>query len=163
MAVFLLAALFLLVGGAVVFIAFSGGLGAARENYMTRGGTFFKIAIPLLYVGMGVAIPAVVIASRNQKLGGEGALANTSPNAQLAKGKKIFQQTCSSCHTLNAVNARGLTGPNLDGLAPLQASRVAHAIQVGGSGGQERRMPANLLQGENRAAVAAYVADVAGR
>ena len=152
--------LFLVVGGAVAFVAFSGGPGAAREAYLTRGRTFFRIAIPLLYIGLGVAIPAVVIAGMEGKEGNTGALANTEPSHKLQDGKNLFQKTCATCHTLKAVNARGVTGPDLDNLG-LNEKRVLDAIKNGGTG--ERRMPANLLQGENAEAVAAYVAHVAGR
>jgi mono/diheme cytochrome c family protein len=162
--------LFVLVGSSVIFIAFSGGPSAAREAYLTRGGTFFKIAIPLLYVGLGIAIPAVVLAGHHSKEGAQGALANTVPNKDLKDGKALFQSTCASCHTLKAVNAHGLTGPNLDAIgldtstpkARAQSEQtVRNAIKNGGTG--QRLMPANLLQGEQAANVAAYVADVAGR
>src|SRR5215216_4040821 len=108
--------LFLIVGGAVVFIAFSGGPGAARQAYLTRGNTFFKIAVPLLYVGLGIAIPAVVIAGGEEKEGNTGALANSVPDGQLENGKELFTNTCATCHSLKAVNAQGVTGPDLDGL-----------------------------------------------
>jgi mono/diheme cytochrome c family protein len=165
-----LIALFVLVGGAVAFVAFSGGPSKAREAYLTRGNTFFKIAIPLLYVGLGIAIPAVVIANSGEKEGNTGALANTVPGDQLENGKELFQNTCATCHSLKAVNAQGVTGPDLDDLgldsSTAQArnqseKRILNAIHNGGTG--ERRMPANLLQGENAAAVAAFVVDVAGR
>ena len=153
--------LFLIVGGAVAFIAFSGGPGAAREAYLTRGGTFFKIAVPLLYVALGVAIPAVVIASMDAKEGNTGALANTEPSKKLQEGKDLFQATCATCHSLKAVNARGVTGPDLDNIGQVTEKRILEAIKNGGTG--QRKMPANLLQGENAEAVSAYVADVAGR
>ena len=153
--------LFLLVGGAVVFIAFSGGPGAAREAYLTRGSTFVKIAIPLLYVGLGVAIPAVVIAGRESKEGNTGALANKVPDKKRGEGKQLFQETCASCHSLRAVNARGLTGPDLDNIGQMTEERVLNAIKNGGTG--QRKMPANLLHDRNAEAVAAYVAEVAGR
>ena len=162
--------LFVLIGGAVAFIAFSGGPGAAREAYLTRGRTFFRIAVPVLYVGLGIAIPAAVIASGGAKEGNQGALANTVPDTKLEKGKHLFQGTCASCHSLKAVNARGLTGPNLDAIGldtstaqtrKSSEGRVQNAIKLGGTG--ERRMPANLLQGEQAEEVAAYVTEVAGR
>src|SRR5688500_17192202 len=106
--------LFLIAGGAVVFIAYSGGLGAARQAYLTRGGTFFRIAIPVLYIGLGIAIPAVVIANSETKKGTTGALANEPAEGQIEEGKTLFQNTCASCHSLGAVNARGVFGPNLD-------------------------------------------------
>jgi mono/diheme cytochrome c family protein len=161
--------LFVLVGGAVIFIAFSGGPSAAREAYLTRGNTFFKIAIPLLYVGLGIAIPAVVIAGGEEKEGNTGALANTAPDGQLENGKELFQNTCATCHSLKAVNAQGVTGPNLDELGldsstpqarKQSQTRVLNAIRNGGTG--QRRMPANLLQGDNAVAVAVFVTAVAG-
>jgi mono/diheme cytochrome c family protein len=170
MATFGLILLFVLVGSAVAFIAFSGGPSAAREAYLTRGSTFFRVAIPLLYVGLGVAIPAVVIAGHDAKEGNQGALANTVPGGQLGNGKHLFQSTCATCHTLKAVNAQGLTGPNLDSIGldsstpqarKASEARVLSAIKLGGTG--ERRMPANLLQGSEAQAVAAYLTDVAGR
>jgi mono/diheme cytochrome c family protein len=161
MAAFALITLFVLIGAAVVFVAFAGGGSAAREAYLTRGRTFFKVAIPLLYVGLGIAVPAIVIANRDSKVGGEGALANESPSHQLEQGKQTFMTTCASCHSLKAVNARGVTGPNLDMIGAISENRVLSAIKKGGTG--ERRMPANLVAGEDAKNVAAYVADVAGR
>ena len=153
--------LFLIVGGAVAFIAFSGGPGAAREAYLTRGRTFFRIAIPVLYIGLGVAIPAVVIAGRDAKQGNTGALANKEPSKKLQEGKNLFLATCATCHSLNAVNARGVTGPDLDNIGEITEKRILDAIKNGGTG--QRQMPANLLQGDNAEAVAAYVTQVAGR
>jgi mono/diheme cytochrome c family protein len=162
--------LFVLVGGAVVFVAFSGGPSKAREAYLTRGNTFFRIAIPLIYVGLGIAIPAVVIANGEEKEGNTGSLANTAPDGQLENGKELFQNTCATCHSLKAVNAQGVTGPDLDDLGldsstpqarKQSEARILNAIKIGGTG--ERRMPANLLQGDNAAAVAAFLTDVAGR
>jgi cytochrome c553 len=153
--------LFLILGTGVIFVAYSGGPGAAREAYLTRGRTFFKIAIPVLYIGLGIAIPAVVIANHNSKVGNNGALADESPHGDLKRGKAVFEQTCASCHTLKAVNARGVTGPDLDNIGQITPARVLSAIKNGGTG--DRRMPANLVQGSNADAVAAYVSDVAGR
>ena len=70
-------------------------------------------------------------------------------------------QTCSSCHTLAAVNARGVTGPNLDQLGQVTKQRVLSAIRIGGTG--DGRMPAGLLQGKNANAVADFVSSVAGK
>jgi len=153
--------LFLVIGGAVAFVAFSGGPGAAREAYLTRGRTFFRIAIPVLYIGLGIAIPAVVIAGREGKEGNNGALANKEPSHKLQDGKNLFQGTCATCHSLKAVNARGVTGPDLDNIGEVTEQRILNAIKNGGTG--QRKMPANLLQGENAEAVAAYVSHVAGR
>jgi cytochrome c553 len=153
--------LFLVAGGAVAFVAFSGGPGAAREAYLTRGRTFFRIAILVLYIGLGIAIPAVVIAGSEAKEGNTGALANTEPSHKLQDGKNLFLASCATCHSLKAVNARGVTGPDLDNIGQITEKRILDAIKNGGTG--QRRMPANLLQGENAENVAAYVAHVAGR
>jgi mono/diheme cytochrome c family protein len=153
--------LFLALGAAVIFVAYTGGLGAARQAYLTSGGTFFKIAIPLLYVGLGIAIPAVIIADGEAKEGSTGALSSVPAKGQLEEGKVLFQNTCAACHSLRAVNARGVTGPSLDNIGQVTQKRVLAAIKNGGTG--ERLMPANLLQGESAQAVAAYVTAVAGR
>jgi cytochrome c551 len=154
----------ILIGIGVLFVAFSGGPGKAREVYLTRGRTTFRILIPLLYIALGVAIPAVVIASRGTREGNANALAQHKLRDQpavIAKGRVLFQENCASCHTLSAANARGVTGPNLDKIGKMTPERVLSAIKNGGTG--QGRMPANLLQGDNAKAVAAYLAQVAGK
>jgi mono/diheme cytochrome c family protein len=161
MATFGLILLFIVAGAAVTFVAYTGGLGAAREAYLTRGGTFFKVAIPLLYIGLGIAVPAVVIAGGQAKQGNTGALANKSAEGQVEEGKRLFQDTCAACHSLDAVNARGVTGPDLDEIGQVTEERILEAIKNGGTG--QGKMPANLLQGESAKAVAVYLTEVAGR
>jgi hypothetical protein len=153
-----------LVGIAVIFISFSGGPGAAREAYLTRGGRAFAIVIVLVYVGIGIAVPAVVIASRGTRLGNSPQLEptkvrDTSPSIQ--RGRTLFIDSCSACHTLDAVNARGVTGPDLDKIGTVTPARVQSAIRIGGTG--QMRMPAGLLQGQNATDVANFVARVAGQ
>jgi mono/diheme cytochrome c family protein len=152
---------FVLLGIAVVFIAFSGGPGAAREAYLTRGNRPFRVAIPLLYLGLGIAVPAVVIASRGESEGGNGRLRDTAISPKLQEGKELFRHTCATCHTLAAVDARGVTGPNLDELGQVDKTRVLNAIRKGGTG--QGRMPSGLLQDGDADAVASYVAKVAGQ
>lgn len=161
MAAVALIVFFLLAGAGVAFVAFSGGPGRAREAYLTGGRRFFRIVLPVLYIGVGIAVPAVVIANRHAAEGGVGRLADTQASGQVARGKRIFRQTCASCHTLAAVNARGVTGPNLDQIGQVTKQRVLSAIKIGGTG--DGRMPAGLLQGPNAEAVAAFVASVAGK
>ena len=152
---------FLLLGIAVVFVAFSGGPAAAREAYLTRGGRGFRVVIPLLYVGLGIGVPAAVIASREEAKGGVGRLQQESLSSEEERGKNLFRQSCASCHDLDAVNARGVTGPDLDELGQLDRRRVLNAIENGGTG--QGRMPAGILEGGDARAVASYVAKVAGR
>ena len=152
---------FVLLGIAVIFVAFTGGPGRARDVYLTRGGPAFRVLIPLLYIGLGIGVPAAVIASRGESEGGTGKSRSASLSARDEEGKRIFRQTCASCHTLSAVDARGVTGPDLDQLGDLTKERILSAIRVGGTG--QGRMPAGLLEGEEAQAVADYVSKVAGR
>jgi cytochrome c553 len=154
----------ILIGLGVFFVAFSGGPGRAREAYMTRGSRAFGLAIVLVYLGIGIAIPAVVIASRGTREGNSAQLEptklrDTSPQVQT--GRQLFIESCAACHTLDAVNARGVTGPNLDKLGTMTPGRVQSAIRIGGTG--QDRMPAGLLQGQNAKDVALFVSTVAGK
>ena len=152
---------FLLLGAGVAFVAFSGGPGRAREAYLTGGRRFFRLLLPAIYIGIGIAVPAIVIANRHSAEGGVGTLRDKQAKGDVEKGKRLFRQTCSSCHTLAAVNARGVTGPNLDQLGQVTKQRVLSAIRIGGTG--DGRMPAGLLQGTNANAVADFVSSVAGK
>ena len=151
---------FVLLGIGVIFVAFSGGPGRAREAYLTRGGRFFKFSIVLIYVGLGLAVPALVIADRDPAEGSTSSLQDEKASDDLEEGKELFRQTCASCHTLAAANAYGVTGPNLDEIGEMTPERVKTAIRVGGTG--QKRMPAALLEGEDAEAVANYVSEVAG-
>ena len=152
---------FVLLGVGVIFVAFSGGPGLAREAYLTKGGKFFRFSMLVLYIVLGIAIPALVIADRDEPAeGGTPELRNQSASADVERGKELFRQTCASCHTLAAANARGVTGPNLDEIGELTVDRVQNAIKIGGTG--QKRMPAELLQGEDAEDVAKYLEAVAG-
>ncbi len=151
---------FVVAGLTVIFIAFSGGPAAAREAYLTGGRRIFRIAIPLIYVAFGAVVPAVVIASRGESEGEVGKLRTEALSDQQKEGKRLFRQTCWSCHNLDAAGAEGVTGPDLDELG-LDRQRVLNAIRRGGTG--DGRMPAGLLQGQDAQHVADYVAKVAGQ
>jgi mono/diheme cytochrome c family protein len=152
---------FVVLGIGVIFVAFSGGPGAAREAYLTGGRRTFPVLILVLYVGLGIAVPAAVIASRGESEGAVGKLRTEEPTAREEQGKELFIETCKSCHTLDAVNAHGVTGPDLDDLGGLDRQRVLGAIKRGGTG--QGRMPAGLLEGEDAQDVAIYVSQVAGQ
>jgi cytochrome c553 len=152
---------FVLLGVAVVFIAFQGGPGAAREAYLTRGGRAFKVVIPILYVGLGVVVPALILSNKGEAAGGTGALQSEELSEKAERGKTLFRQQCASCHSLAAVNARGVTGPNLDDIGEVTPDRILNAIKNGGTG--QDRMPSGLLEGEEAQEVADYVSEVAGK
>jgi mono/diheme cytochrome c family protein len=157
-------AIWILIGFGVVFVSFSGGPGAAREAYLTRGRRSFGVVIVLLYLGIGVAVPAVVIASRGTRAGNSADLEQDKMRDQPAyiqKGRTLFIESCAACHNLDAVNARGVTGPDLDKIGKVNPARVLSAIKIGGTG--QGRMPSNLLQGTNAKAVADFVTQVAGK
>lgn len=151
----------LLVGIGVIYIGFSGGPGQAREAYLTRASTGFKVAMVIIYVGVGIAVPAIILASRTDAAGATNHLQTVIPSSNVQNGKTLFRATCASCHTLAAVNARGVTGPDLDRIGTMTPARVLSAIKLGGTG--QGRMPSGLLQGSNAADVAAFVTAVAGK
>jgi mono/diheme cytochrome c family protein len=151
----------LLLGAAITFIAFSGGPGEARQAYLTGGRRFFRVAIPILYIACGIAVPALVIADRGQATGATDQLRAERAKGDLSTGKQLFRQSCATCHDLDAVNARGVTGPDLDEIGTMSAERVLLAIENGGTG--QDRMPAGLLEGEAAGDVARYVEEVAGK
>jgi mono/diheme cytochrome c family protein len=152
---------FVLLGTAVVFIAFWGSPGAAREAYLTRGNKAFRIAIPILYVALGVVVPALVLTARTETAGGVGSLKDADLSEAQKHGKILFRQRCASCHSLAAVDARGVTGPDLDDIGAVTAKRIQNAIKIGGTG--QKRMPSGILEGEDARDVAEYVARVAGQ
>ena len=151
---------FVLLGALVLFVAFSGGPGEAREAYLTRGNRFFQVAIVVIYIGFGLAIPSLVLANKEEEAGGVGALRSEHMSENEQIGKDLFMQTCASCHSLAAVNARGITGPSLDAIGEIAPQRVVTAIENGGTG--QGLMPAGLLEGQDAQDVAEYVAKVAG-
>jgi mono/diheme cytochrome c family protein len=152
---------FVLLGVGIIFVAFSGGPGHAREAYLTKGGRFFRFSMLLIYAALGLAVPALVIAAREPAEGGTAPLKHEEASSDLEEGKELFRQTCASCHTLAAANARGVTGPDLDAIGEMTEERVKTAIEVGGTG--QKRMPARLLDDDNAEAVAKYLAAVAGK
>ena len=166
---------FFAIGSAVAFVAFSGGPSQAREAYLTKGRRGFRIAIPIIYVGLGIAVPALILANRGAAEGSSGTLAAKQGGHDFNEGKKLFRENCWSCHTLKAAGARGVTGPNLDEIGTVSPQRVVNAILIGGTG--QGRMPANVVPGAcekttchapgksltEAEQVALYVSQVAGK
>jgi cytochrome c553 len=151
---------FVLAGSIVLFVAFSGGPGQAREAYLTRGSRTFRVSIVVIYAVFGLVVPAVVLANREESAGAVGATRSEELTHDEEIGKQLFRQQCWSCHTLAAAGARGVTGPNLDRIGDIQPERVVNAIKNGGTG--QGLMPAGLLEGQDAEDVAEYVSKVAG-
>jgi mono/diheme cytochrome c family protein len=152
---------FVLLGIGVIVLAARGGPSTVSPGKMARGGRGFRLLMVLLYLGLGIAVPAAVIAGRGEAEGGVGPLEQSELTAEAEEGKQLFRQTCASCHNLDAVNARGVTGPDLDDIGEVSEQRVLNAIENGGTG--QGRMPAGLLADADAEAVALYVSRVAGR
>ena len=88
------------------------------------------------------------------------------------RGRELFGEHCSVCHTLAGANAIGKVGPNLDTLQP-PVSLVIHTLAYGclqnppandpqtclGQG----TMPADIVEGKDAQDVAQFVAKVAGK
>ncbi len=151
----------LVLGIAVLVFSFSRGPQRTRAGPRGPGDRLGRVVIPVLYVALGVAVPAAVIAGTGEKTGGPARLAAEEPSEEMKRGKELFQQNCASCHSLAAINARGVTGPNLDRIGALTKQRVLSAIRLGGTGAG--RMPPGIVEGHDAEAVAAFVSKVAAR
>lgn len=161
MGVLLFILAWVLIGFAIFFIALRGGPRGVRSTLQTqnRGGRAVVLGlITIIYVGFGVAIPALVLANDNDSH--DSNLTGVKLNVAEAHGRELFGRTCQQCHTLAASNAVGRVGPNLDLLRPPKAL-VLDAIKNGRARGVGT-MPAGLYSGEDAQDVAAYVATVAG-
>jgi mono/diheme cytochrome c family protein len=124
----------------------------------------------VLYIGFGVAIPVLFLhgnhANANAQVGGN----RLTPAEK--RGREIFAFRCGFCHTLAGANAVGKVGPNLDSLRP-PYSLVLNTINNGclpnaASNSSQQClgqgvMPAQIIQGQDAADVAKFVAKVAGR
>ena len=67
--------------------------------------------------------------TRRGRWAAPGPLRTEEPTATEELGKQLFIQNCKSCHTLAAVQAHGVTGPNLDELGGLDKQRVLQRDQ----------------------------------
>lgn len=152
-----------IVGTGLLFIALSGGPRGARERLQSqsRGGrriafTGFGLAVLIL----GVALPAAVISQVLDR--DDIPRANVSNlTAQEKEGRELFGTRCRNCHALAAANATARVGPSLDQLRPPK-NLVLDAIENGRARGQGQ-MAADLVEGEQAEAVAAFVAKAVGQ
>ncbi|MBV8943390.1 MAG: cytochrome c [Solirubrobacterales bacterium] len=173
LAVWLFVAFWVLLGLALFFVALRGGPAAARETFYGQSPgarRTFGMAFVLIYVGFGLALPAVLLtgnqANANAQVGG------IRLTAGAKSGRELFGQHCGFCHTLAATNSIGKIGPNLDTLVPAQ-SLILHTILNGclqnpSSGSAQTclgygTMPSDVVQGRQAIDVAKFVATVAGK
>jgi len=151
-----------LMGLTVLVIALSGGPRAARNRLYGPGKGARRttaIIVTVVFIGMGIAIPTVVIAGNKDD--DQAGAARTKLTAHQEKGRELFGQICQQCHTLAASDAVGKVGPNLDKLKPpkgLVLDAVLHGRQQGAG-----TMPAGIYTGQDAEDVAEYVSAVAGK
>lgn len=115
------------------------------------------VLVPVLVAACGGGetkntAPETVVGTVPADTGGGGATGDP------AAGKAVFTENCGSCHTLGDAGTTGSVGPNLDELAPDEATVSAQVTNGGGS------MPAfgGTLSEQQIADVSAYVAESAG-
>jgi mono/diheme cytochrome c family protein len=160
-AIAFLVAAFLLVGGAVVAAAFAGGRRRTSSAGPSRGASrLLYTGVAIVCVGIGLGLPLLLLIN-NAADADRTAVGGVDLTATQAKGRELFASNCATCHTLQASNSVGVTGPNLDVLRPA-AGLVENAILVGRARGAGN-MPVGLVTGDDAKAVADYVAAVAGR
>ncbi|HEY3828899.1 MAG TPA: hypothetical protein VGL57_06860 [Solirubrobacteraceae bacterium] len=167
MLVYLVVIFWVLLGLGVFLVAMRGGPRGARQALHTesKGGQRALIAVVVAAFAFGLVVPTLVLAS-NAEHKASVAVGGLHLNAEQRKGRELFSHACNLCHTLQAANAVGRIGPNLDLLLPgVTASGrkafVLSAILEGRARGFGQ-MPALLYQGKEAEDVAAFVAAVAG-
>jgi mono/diheme cytochrome c family protein len=153
---------FITLGLAVVFLAFTSGPAGARLRQRAasrQGRRLVGVLVAFIVVGLGVAVP-LAIAVVNSNHHAERAPGGVDLNASQTNGRTLFAKYCATCHTLQASNAVGRVGPNLDNLHPNKAV-ILNAIATGRAQGRGQ-MPAGLVDGQDAQDVANYVSAVAG-
>ncbi|MEJ7784025.1 MAG: plastocyanin/azurin family copper-binding protein [Solirubrobacteraceae bacterium] len=110
--------------------------------------------LPLLAAG-AAALVALAGCSANQSTG----------DADLVAGKKLFVQKCGSCHILNRAQTKGVIGPNLDTAFANALNEGFGETAIRGVIRQQidivrsdSKMPADLVTGDDAGDVSAYVA-----
>jgi cytochrome c551 len=170
LAVLLFAAFWVVLGLGVFLLGVRGGPGAAaRREPGWRGRRTLGLLLAVVYVGFGVVLPIVFLVGNHNNANAQ--VGGIQLTAAEKRGRELFGQHCSVCHTLAGANAVGKVGPNLDVIQPTE-QLVLHTIANGclqnpGSNSQEAclgegTMPADVVQGVDATDVAQFVAKVAG-
>jgi mono/diheme cytochrome c family protein len=163
MATLVVVLVFVALGLAVLFVALSGGPAGARRRMgrqSRRSRRVWVVGFIVTLVVLGVGVPAAVIATVQAR--------DDIPEANVAdltaaeqRGRQLFGERCRNCHSLDAANAVADVGPDLDQLRPPR-ELVLNAIEQGRARGNGQ-MPADLAEGEDAEAIAAFVAKAVGQ
>ncbi len=156
-------AFWIVLGLTLFFVASRGGPRGARATLQSQTRSSRRTAslvFAVFYLGVGIAVPIAILLGNHDSASARVNGASIHLSAQERHGREIFGARCASCHTLLAAHAEGKVGPNLDQLKPPKAL-VLDALAKGRQRGAGT-MPADLVQGPDAAAVAAFVAAVAG-
>jgi mono/diheme cytochrome c family protein len=164
LAVIVFLTFWIVVALALFFIALRGGPSGARATLQSQSPRSRRGALvffTLFYLGVGIAVPLLLIEGDRDEASArvDGAVVHLT--SQERHGQEVFGERCGSCHTLAAAHTFGKVGPNLDQLKPPKAL-VLSAVNQGRQRGNGT-MPAQIVQGTDAAAVAAFVGAVAGK
>jgi mono/diheme cytochrome c family protein len=157
-------AFWVVVGLVLFFIALRGGPRGARATLQSqsRGSRRTATAVfAVFYVAIGVAVPVLILVGNRDSAAARVNGTTIELTQQEQDGRAIFGEYCASCHTLAAADADGKVGPNLDQLRPPEGL-VEDAVDRGRQRGNGT-MPGGIVQGEDVAAVSAFVAAAAGK
>ena len=149
MAVLLFVLFWVLIALLIFFVASRGGPRGARETLQAQshgGRRTAAVIFAVLYVGMGIGVPAALLIGSHHNANAE--VNGNKLSSEAKKGRKIFGDVCGSCHTLAEAGSIGKVGPNLDDLKPTKAllqDALIHGRQRGNG-----TMPANLLPDPNQ-------------
>lgn len=148
----------------VLVVAMRGGPKGMREAGppSRRARRVWTVFVPLLLIVVGLGLPLWIL-SANSESHDKQEIGGVELTDREARGRVLFAQNCSTCHTLDGAAATGKVGPNLDELASVQTTALTlNAIKQGRANGNGQ-MPAGLLEGRDAEDVAQFVKAVSGR
>jgi mono/diheme cytochrome c family protein len=121
---------------------------------------------------------AIILSSAALLMGGLFAGCDLQEDADLERGRQLFQTNCGTCHTLAEAGTAATVGPSLDAsfasarAAGMDQDTIEGVVQTQIENPREINpdnprydqtfMPANIVTGRDAEDVAAYVASVAG-
>ena len=154
---------FVLLGLGVLLVGLSGGPSGAIQQLQTQSRGGRKTAVVLFTISLlvlGAGVPFAVIRAVDGR--DDIPRANVSNlTASEERGRELFAERCTQCHTLSAANSVAQVGPDLDQLRPPK-SLVLDALKNGRSRGNGQ-MAAGLYEGKDAEDVASFVAKAVGQ